>query len=382
MAPIAIRQVRKSYGKQEVVHGVDLDIAHGEFVVILGPSGCGKSTLLRMVAGLEAISAGEIAIDGEVVNRKEPRERGCAMVFQNYALYPHMTVAQNIGYGLKVAGVPKAERARRVAEVAWTLAISEFLERKPGQLSGGQRQRVAMGRAMIREPKVFLFDEPLSNLDAKLRVQMRIEIRKLHQRLGATSIFVTHDQVEAMTLADRLVVMNKGHVEQAGTPSEIYHKPASIFVAGFIGAPGMNLLSATVDGEGYLVLGDGQRISPPNRGHADLVAGRKLVVGIRAEALRLVAEPAATTLTTQFEFVEELGSGRQVHCDLAGEALIVHTDRPAGFAPRSRLLVEAPAGQIHLFDAQNGLRLAASGAGEADLALVAASQMQFAPEPV
>ncbi|RUW83254.1 ATP-binding cassette domain-containing protein, partial [Mesorhizobium sp. M1E.F.Ca.ET.063.01.1.1] len=213
MASITIRDVRKSYAKMQVVHGVDLDIKSGEFVVILGPSGCGKSTLLRMIAGLEEISDGTIAIDGTVVNKLEPRERGCAMVFQNYALYPHMSVAQNIGYSLKVAGVPAAERTRRIQAVARILELEHLLDRKPTALSGGQRQRVAMGRAMIREPKVFLFDEPLSNLDAKLRVQMRSEIRKLHRRLNATSVFVTHDQVEAMTLADRLVVMNGGRVE-------------------------------------------------------------------------------------------------------------------------------------------------------------------------
>ena len=229
MASITIRDVKKSYGKSQVVHGVDLDIVSGEFVVILGPSGCGKSTLLRMIAGLEEISGGEIAIDGTVVNRLEPRERGCAMVFQNYALYPHMSVAQNIGYSLKVAGVPSAERTERIRAVARILELEPLLDRKPAALSGGQRQRVAMGRAMIREPKVFLFDEPLSNLDAKLRVQMRSEIRKLHRRLNATSVFVTHDQVEAMTLADRLVVMNGGRVEQVGTPGEIYKPPGQPF---------------------------------------------------------------------------------------------------------------------------------------------------------
>src|SRR5215468_9434061 len=221
MAEVAIRGVSKSYGKVPTVHSVDLTIANGEFIVILGPSGCGKSTLLRMIAGLEEITGGEIAIDGTVVNRLEPRERGCAMVFQNYALYPHMSVAENIGYALKVAGVGRAERAARVTKVAETLGLTPLLDRKPGALSGGQRQRVAMGRAMIREPKVFLFDEPLSNLDAKLRVQMRIEIKRLHRRLKATSIFVTHDQIEAMTLADRLVVMNGGHIEQVGSPADV-----------------------------------------------------------------------------------------------------------------------------------------------------------------
>ncbi len=363
MAPIAIRQVRKSYGKTEVVHGVDLDIRTGEFVVILGPSGCGKSTLLRMVAGLEAISAGEIAIDGEVVNEKEPRERGCAMVFQNYALYPHMTVAENIGYGLKVAGVPKDERRRRVEAVAQTLAIAEFLDRKPGQLSGGQRQRVAMGRAMIREPKVFLFDEPLSNLDAKLRVQMRIEIRKLHQRLAATSIFVTHDQVEAMTLADRLVVMNKGKVEPVGTPTEIYHRPASTFVAGFIGAPGMNLIDAIVDEQGRLVLADGQAIEPEDPRHADLEPGRRVIVGLRAETLDLRQDPGPRTLALTVDFTEELGAARHIHGEVARSALVVETERRAIFPAGTRLLVAIDPRQVQIFDAQTGLRLKASGSG-------------------
>ena len=288
MASITIRDVKKTYAKSQVVHGVDLDIASGEFVVILGPSGCGKSTLLRMIAGLEEISGGEIAIDGIVVNRLEPRERGCAMVFQNYALYPHMSVAQNIGYSLKVAGVPKAERTRRIQAVARTLELEPLLDRKPMALSGGQRQRVAMGRAMIREPKVFLFDEPLSNLDAKLRVQMRSEIRKLHRRLNATSVFVTHDQVEAMTLADRLVVMNGGRVEQVGTPSEIYNRPASRFVATFVGGPAMNILEGVVTPDGLSLLGgsrrlDVSRVRPAGRyrGRGGRAAGGRASGGAR-----------------------------------------------------------------------------------------------------
>jgi sn-glycerol 3-phosphate transport system ATP-binding protein len=232
MANIDIRQVRKSYGKDEVIHGVDLTVKNGEFVVILGPSGCGKSTLLRMIAGLEDISGGEISIAGTVVNDLEPRQRGCAMVFQNYALYPHMTVAENIGYALKVAGMKKPERLEKVRAVAKSVGLEEFMDRKPGQLSGGQRQRVAMARAIIREPKVFLFDEPLSNLDAKLRVQMRHEIRRMHNRIKATSVFVTHDQHEGMTLADRMVIMNKGTIDQVGTPEEVYNRtPPSMWLA-------------------------------------------------------------------------------------------------------------------------------------------------------
>src|SRR5690242_14162593 len=286
MAEIAIRAVRKAYGRSEIIHGIDLAIGHREFMVILGPSGCGKSTLLRMIAGLEEITAGEIAIDGTIVNRLEPRERGCAMVFQNYALYPHMSVAENIGYALKVAGVSRAERAARVTKVAETLGLTTLLDRKPGALSGGQRQRVAMGRAMIREPKVFLYDEPLSNLDARLRVAMRVEIRKLHARLGTTTLFVTHDQVEAMTLADRIVVMNKGVVEQVGTPAEVYNRPATTYVAGFIGTPGLNLVNGVAHPDtGHVALPDGQKI-PYDRARWPEVGHGPVKAGFRAEKLR------------------------------------------------------------------------------------------------
>jgi sn-glycerol 3-phosphate transport system ATP-binding protein len=353
MAPISIRRVTKSYAKVEVIHGVDLEIANGEFVVILGPSGCGKSTLLRMIAGLEAITTGEIAIDGEVVNQKEPRDRGCAMVFQNYALYPHMTVAENIGYGLKVAGVPKAERLARIETVATSLGLTDYLARKPGQLSGGQRQRVAMGRAMIREPKVFLFDEPLSNLDAKLRVAMRIEIRKLHQRLSATSVFVTHDQIEAMTLADRMVVMHAGHVEQVGTPLEVYHRPATTFVASFIGAPGMNLLPGTIDADG-IRLKDGQRLALDRRRYADLAPGTEVTVGVRAEAIDVGVEGP---LVGVFDFAEELGNGRHLHLDLAGQSFIAHVSRPLAFAPRARVALSIEPRDIHLFDPKTDRRV-------------------------
>jgi len=252
MGAIALRKVEKVYGHgakaNKVIHGVDVDIADGEFIVIVGPSGCGKSTLLRMVAGLEEISAGEIAIGGRVVNRLEPAQRDIAMVFQNYALYPHMSVFDNMAYGLKIAKVPKPEIEARVRKAARILELEALLERKPRQLSGGQRQRVAMGRAIVRQPQAFLFDEPLSNLDAKLRAQTRLEIQKLHRELGVTSLFVTHDQVEAMTLAQRMIVMNGGRVEQIGTPEAVYGRPASTFVAGFIGSPPMNLLAGRVQG--------------------------------------------------------------------------------------------------------------------------------------
>ncbi len=359
MAQIDIRNVSKSYGKTQVVHGVDIAIADGEFVVILGPSGCGKSTLLRMIAGLEEISGGTVSIGGEVVNDREPRERGCAMVFQNYALYPHMSVAENIGYGLKVAGVPKQARQARVEAVARTVGLDTFLDRKPGQLSGGQRQRVAMARAMIKEPKVFLFDEPLSNLDAKLRVQMRIEIRKLHQRLKATSVFVTHDQVEAMTLADRLVIMNKGVIEQIGAPKDVYDRPASVFVAGFIGAPGLNLLDATIGADGLtLSLADGQRLPVDPARHPALKPG-PVTVGIRAEALTI--RPAAAGphagLRASFDFTEELGVGQHIHAEISGQPLIIHVDGRHPYRPGSALLLDVPPQELQLFDQETGLRI-------------------------
>jgi sn-glycerol 3-phosphate transport system ATP-binding protein len=334
MSDIDIRGVHKSYGKTAVVHGVDLQIRSGEFVVILGPSGCGKSTLLRMIAGLEAISAGDILIGGARVNDIEPRHRGCAMVFQNYALYPHFSVAENIGYALKVAGVPKAERARRIEATARIVGLSEFLNRRPGELSGGQRQRVAMARAMIREPKVFLFDEPLSNLDARLRVQMRLEIRRLHARLGTTSVFVTHDQVEAMTLADRLVVMRAGHIEQVGKPEAVYARPATLFVAGFLGAPPMNLLPGRVRAQGQVEIGEGRvlRFSP---------AAFDARVGQEVE-----------------ELTEELGAGRHVHAALDGHGFVVALPAGERLPAGHRLPVAVPEAAVHLFDPVAGRRLA------------------------
>ncbi len=354
MSNISIRKVRKAYAKNEVVHGVDLEIAQGEFVVILGPSGCGKSTLLRMVAGLETITSGEIAIGGRVVNTLEPRERGCAMVFQNYALYPHMTVAENIGYSLRVAGLAKAERKAKVLAVAQSLNITEFLDRKPGQLSGGQRQRVAMGRAMIREPQVFLYDEPLSNLDAKLRVAMRIEIRRLQQRLGTTTLFVTHDQVEAMTLADRIVVMNKGTIEQVGTPREIYATPASTYVAGFIGAPGMNMLQGVVDpAKAVVTLGDGQLIPYDPQRWPDLKGG-EVTLGFRAEAAHVRPSPGGIAATLQFS--EELGASHLLHFDLNGNSIIIaqQGDHIASPGENKTIWIEPKA--VQFFDAVTGRR--------------------------
>jgi sn-glycerol 3-phosphate transport system ATP-binding protein len=355
LATVDIRKVEKSYGPAKVLHGVDLEIRHGEFAVILGPSGCGKSTLLRMIAGLEEISGGEIAIDGRVVNRLEPRERDIAMVFQNYALYPHMSVAENMSYSLRIAHAPKATIREKVAGVAGILGIGDFLERKPTQLSGGQRQRVAMGRAIIREPKVFLFDEPLSNLDAKLRHQMRTELKRLHLRLDATSILVTHDQVEAMSLANRLIVMNAGRVEQVGSPGEVYARPATLFVAGFIGSLPMNFFDGTVASDGQSIVlsggasiaGGGERIGRP---------GQKVVVGVRPDALTL-ASPQAGGLGGRVELVEDLGSVKLVHLDdgRGGFVVAVPPDTEMGEATQHGVSVRGK--DVHVFDAGSGERL-------------------------
>ncbi|MBT9369612.1 sn-glycerol-3-phosphate import ATP-binding protein UgpC [Rhizobium sp. CSW-27] len=355
MADIDIRAVRKNYGKTPALHGVDLFFASGEFVVILGPSGCGKSTLLRMIAGLEDITGGEIAIDGRVVNRLEPRERGCAMVFQNYALYPHMSVANNIGYALKVSGVPKAERERRIAETAKIVGLQDYLARRPAALSGGQRQRVAMARAIIREPKVFLFDEPLSNLDAKLRISMRAEIRKLHQRLSATSVFVTHDQVEAMTLADRLVVMNRGYVEQVGRPLEIYHRPASTFVASFIGAPAMNLVRTRVEVESASIRFGGATVAI-DPAFAARQRGQDVTFGIRPEHCRLSAT-AEEGVQARVDFVEELGVGRVAYCEVEGEPFAITLDDHTVVTAGDMLSLLLPSEHLHFFDTDTGRRI-------------------------
>jgi sn-glycerol 3-phosphate transport system ATP-binding protein len=308
---VQIRDVFKRYGNTEVIHGVSLDIDDGEFVVVVGPSGCGKSTLLRMIAGLETITDGEIAIDGQRVNELEPKDRNIAMVFQNYALYPHMSVFDNMAYGLRNRKVAEAEIKRKVAETAAILELDGLLQRRPSQLSGGQRQRVAMGRAIVRQPKVFLFDEPLSNLDAKLRVNMRIEIRRLQRELGITSVYVTHDQVEAMTLADRLVAMNAGHAEQVGAPLDIYEQPASRFVAGFIGSPPMNFLDAVSGDDGVTVAG----------ARLGVVAGVDVhgpfTLGVRPEHVALTAAGEGM-LAAEVELVEPLGAETLVHTRIDG----------------------------------------------------------------
>jgi sn-glycerol 3-phosphate transport system ATP-binding protein len=358
MADISLSNVRKRYGDTEVIHGVSVNIADGEFVVIVGPSGCGKSTLLRMIAGLEAITAGEIAIGGRVVNQLEPKERDIAMVFQNYALYPHMTVYANMAYGLKIAGKPKAEIDRRVGEAAQILELQDLLQRKPRQLSGGQRQRVAMGRAIVRQPAAFLFDEPLSNLDAKLRVQMRVEIKRLQRRLGTTSVYVTHDQVEAMTMADRLIVMNAGHAEQVDTPMAVYGRPASLFVAGFIGSPAMNFLAAdiAVDGTAATLAGGARLLLPDG---LSSLAGRRVTLGVRPEHLRPAGD-AAAAFRVQTQLVETLGADTLAHGTLAGNGEALTVRLPGGVKLREGeiLSLAADPGELHFFDSESGRRLA------------------------
>lgn len=339
MASISFKNVIKRYGSGksavQVLHGVDAEIRDHEFIVIVGPSGCGKSTLLRMVAGLEEVTDGQISIGGKVVNDLEPSERDIAMVFQNYALYPHMSVFDNMAYGLKIAKVPRDEIKARVDKAAKILELGHLLDRKPRALSGGQRQRVAMGRAIVRQPQVFLFDEPLSNLDAKLRVQTRLEIQKLHRELGITSLFVTHDQVEAMTLAQRMMVMNAGRMEQFGTPEEVYNRPATTFVASFMGSPPMNLLKAA-----------------PN---ADFGGKPGAILGIRPEHLQV----GSTGWAVQVDTIEMLGAERLVYCRLGDEALIVRTDESLSSAPEigSTIHVTPRVDRLHWFDAETGKRL-------------------------
>ena len=333
MAALSFRDVKKSYAGLQVIHGVTTEVKDGEFVVIVGPSGCGKSTLLRMVAGLEAISSGEIEIGGRVVNQLEPKDRDIAMVFQNYALYPHMSVYENMSYGLRIKGFSRQEIETRVQKAAAILELKPFLQRKPGHLSGGQRQRVAMGRAIVREPAVFLFDEPLSNLDAKLRVQMRAELQGLHRRLGTTSLYVTHDQVEAMTLAQRMIVMNAGRAEQIGAPLEVYARPATTFVASFIGSPPMNLI-------------------PEQR------EGRAVLFGIRPEHLEPCAESEAK-MVVEVDLIEPLGADTLVYGHLASNpaARVAARLGAAAYARAGRLPLRYDPAQVHYFDAGTGARL-------------------------
>jgi ABC-type sugar transport system ATPase subunit len=355
VATVALRSIRKAFGTVEVVHGVDLDIAEGEFVVLVGPSGCGKSTILRMVAGLEEATGGDILIDGAVVNERDPKDRDIAMVFQDYALYPHMSVAQNMGFSLAYRGVRRPEIARRVAEAAAVLDIAHLLDRRPRELSGGQRQRVAMGRAIVRDPKVFLFDEPLSNLDAKLRVQMRTEIKKLRDRLRATTIYVTHDQVEAMTLADRIVVLRGGHIEQVGTPEEIYDRPASAFVAGFMGAPAMNLLPVDI-ADAIAVLPDGTRL--PLAAPAQHIM--QATLGLRPERLAWLAPDApgaAAELAGIAAVVEPLGAETLVTIDIGGHELHARVPPRSVRAAGERVRLAVDPSDLHLFARDGGRRL-------------------------
>jgi multiple sugar transport system ATP-binding protein len=345
MASITISNVRKSFGRVPVLQGVDLDIADGEFIVLVGPSGCGKSTLLRMIAGLEEVSSGDIAIAGRRVNDLAPKDRDIAMVFQSYALYPHMNVAGNMSYSLKLRKTAKEKIAGAVAGAATKLGLDPLLERRPKALSGGQRQRVAMGRAIVRQPKAFLFDEPLSNLDARLREQMRAEIKKLHGDLKATSIYVTHDQIEAMTLADRIVAMHGGVVQQVGTPLDLYDRPANLFVAGFIGSPGMNFLDATY-ANGGARLADGTIV--PLSAPLKLADGAKITLGIRPEHVVMAHDPAG--IEAAIELVEPTGFGIILHLALHGLPFKIFTLDRAALTAGPKVSVAFPAAHLHVFD--------------------------------
>ncbi|CAN7725245.1 ABC transporter ATP-binding protein (plasmid) [Ensifer adhaerens] len=351
MASVSLRKLEKSYGSLRIVKGVDLEIADGEFVVFVGPSGCGKSTTLRMVAGLESITGGEIRIGETLVNRLPPRERDIAMVFQDYALYPHKTVRENMGFSLKVHGVASREADQRVNEAAEMLGIGHLLDRRPGQLSGGQRQRVAMGRAIVRRPKVFLFDEPLSNLDAKLRGQVRTEIKRLHQQIGTTIIYVTHDQVEAMTLADRIVILKGGDIEQVGTPDEVYNRPQSVFVGGFVGSPAMNFAKARIQ-SGFLTFADGNKLalSAVRAGREAGLEGRDVIVGIRPEHFGVAPDPAAT-LAARVQVVEPLGSDTLVHFSVGGDVLTARMPPDTRPEPGAEIRMGVDPSKINLFDA-------------------------------
>lgn len=365
MARVVLDKIVKAYGKTQVVHGIDLEIQDKEFVVFVGPSGCGKSTTLRMIAGLEEISGGALTIGDRVVNDLPPRDRNLAMVFQDYALYPHMSVAGNLGFSLKVAGTPKDEIKRRVADAAEILGLTEYLSRKPGQLSGGQRQRVAMGRAIVRHPEVYLFDEPLSNLDASLRTQMRIEIKKLHQRVGNTIVYVTHDQIEAMTLADRIVIMKDGHIEQVGTPREVFEHPVNTFVATFIGSPPMNLVDVRVsseNGEPKLNLPGGRKIAAPHALQRCLSADRSLKLGLRPDAISpvgfgLPTDGPTDTLRLKVNLSEDLGSEAALFSDLGGSQIQSVMFNPRPVKTGEELDFNIALNKCHLFDGQSGQNL-------------------------
>ena len=363
MATLELRGLRKAFGPLEVVHGIDLEVADGEFIVLVGPSGCGKSTILRMIAGLEEATAGDIRIGGALVNDREPKDRDVAMVFQDYALYPHLTVFKNIAIALEYRGVGKAEIRQKVEATARLLDIGELLERLPRHLSGGQRQRVAMGRAIVRNPQLFLFDEPLSNLDAKLRVQMRTELRRLRERVATTGIYVTHDQVEAMTLADRIVVLDRGRIEQIGTPDEIYETPATTFVAGFIGAPPMNLLSGRMETQGadcLVAIGDGLRLPVPMRDGGGSPA--EVWCGFRPEDLQIAAPPGtgAPVLSGTALTIEPLGPEALVTVGLAGQEIACRLPPRAVRARGDAVHLSVDPARLHFFDKATGRRLPAN----------------------
>ncbi|MDI6835132.1 MAG: sn-glycerol-3-phosphate ABC transporter ATP-binding protein UgpC [Rhizobiaceae bacterium] len=357
MGHIRLTSVKKSFGAVDVIHDIDLEIADGEFVVFVGPSGCGKSTLLRMIAGLDRPSSGEIAIDGKVVTKVPAADRGLAMVFQSYALYPHMSVRQNLAFGLENTRMPKAEIAERIAEAARMLEIEAYLDRRPGQLSGGQRQRVAIGRAIVRRPVAFLLDEPLSNLDAELRGSTRAELAALHARLSATMIYVTHDQVEAMTLADRIVVLRAGRIEQVGTPLELYNHPANRFVAGFIGSPHMNFLEGTIEacdpGRTVISLAGGQRLELPVAGAAGK-AGSRVTVGVRPQHITIAR--SESSLPVKLTLVEALGAETVLHADLAGQKILVVAPGQHALAPGATIDLSFAGAPVHLFD-EEGRRI-------------------------
>jgi len=357
MASIAIRNARKAYGSLEVLHGVSIDIPDGEFVILVGPSGCGKSTLLRMIAGLESISGGDIAIGDRIVNDLPPKARDIAMVFQSYALYPHMTVAQNMGFSLKLARRSKQEIEEKVNVAADILGLQPLLKRRPAQLSGGQRQRVAMGRAIVRDPAVFLFDEPLSNLDAQLRVQMRAEIKSLHQRLKTTTVYVTHDQVEAMTMADRIVVMNDGNVEQVGAPLELFDRPANLFVARFIGSPSMNLIEGKVerrDGGAAFV---GTDLEMPLDASRAGLAGKDVVMGFRPDHVQLTPAPGLGRLKGEVVVIEPTGTETLINLKVAGQSILAAFRERVDVTPGQTLELGIDPSRIHLFDKSSGNRL-------------------------
>jgi multiple sugar transport system ATP-binding protein len=349
MSTVELLDIKKSYGSAQIVHGVDLRIAQGEFMALVGPSGCGKSTLLRMIAGLESITSGEIRFDGKVDNEQDPKSRNVAMVFQNYALYPHMTVRENMSLNLRLSNVDKAEIQKRVAEAARLLHIEAIMDRRPAQLSGGQRQRVAMGRAIVRDPQVFLFDEPLSNLDAKLRVMMRAEIKALHQKVKTTSIYVTHDQIEAMTLADRIAVLNGGRIEQIGSPLELYNNPANKFVAGFIGSPAMNFLPGRIESERVAVNGTVGAVPDLK---VEGREGEKLTIGLRPEHLRLSSSDAGLPATVRQ--VDPTGSQTHVVADVLGQDVTIVLDGMVRLGLGEQVKLGVDAGDIYVFSAHDG----------------------------